>query len=332
LRSILPVLKWLFIGVILWFVGRAIILQLARFDWHHAHFRPIPLVLATACLTLIYAARTVSFRLLLMGYARLDHFPPPGWREMAVVAWVPQLAKYVPGQVASIVGAVGLLKKFGIGAVVGLSVVLVMDGLAVLTGVVTGSPLLLWAPVKKLLPFGWVLCIIIIVAGVTMLMPGVYGRVINFILTKTKRPRLESMPPVQNYIGPVLLGFMQWALAGMALWLTALSVTAVPLRHLWLFAAIGALGYTAGYLSPLPGGLGVRDAIFQATLTSVIGGSAALVVVTVRVIQTLVEVVMAAAGLVILRRLDRRVLAAPIAPVEADYVTTSAPARQERIS
>jgi uncharacterized membrane protein YbhN (UPF0104 family) len=56
----------------------------------------------------------------------------------------------------------------------------------------------------------------------------------------------------------------------------------------------------------MPSGLGVRDAIFQGTLSYLIGGSAALVVVTVRVIQTLVEVVMAGAGVLILRRLEKR--------------------------
>ena len=306
LRSILPLLKWLFVALILWFVVRAIASQLTHFDWRHAHFHPLPLALAAICLTLIYAARTLSFRLLLMGYAKLGHFPPPTWSQMAVVAWVPQLAKYVPGQVASIVGAVGFLRKFGIGAVVGLSVVLVMDGLAVLTGVITGSPLLLWEPVRRQFPAGWILCVAIILAGVIMMLPGVYGRAINFVLTKTKRPPLQSMPPMRNYIGPVLLGFMQWILAGFALWLTALSVAPLPLGQIWLFSAIGALGYTAGYLSPLPGGLGVRDAIFQGTLTLLIGGSAALVVVTVRVIQTIVEIVMAAAGVIILRKLETR--------------------------
>jgi glycosyltransferase 2 family protein len=305
LHSILPYLKWLFVAVILWFVGRSIVSQLARFDWRHAHFRAVPLAGAAVCLTLIYAARTVSFRLLLMGYAKLGHFPPPTWRQMAVVAWVPQLAKYVPGQVASIVGAMGFLRKFGIGAVVGLSVVLVMDGLAVLTGVITGSPLLLWEPVRRQFPAGWILCVAIIIAGVIMMLPGVYGRAINFVLRKTKRPLLESMPPMRNYVGPVMLGFMQWVLAGLALWLTARSVVGVSLGQVWVFTAIGALGYTAGYISPLPGGLGVRDAIFQGTLTLLIGGSAALVVVTVRVIQTIVEIVMAGAGVIVLRKLER---------------------------
>jgi len=278
--------------------------QFEQFDWRHAHFRPFPLALAAVCLTLIYAARTISFRLLLRGYSRLGHFPPPGWKEMAVVAWVPQLAKYVPGQVASIVGAVGFLRKFGVGAVVGLNVVLVMDGLAVLTGVITGSPLLFWQPVKTLLPYGWILCIIIIAAGVTLMVPGVYGRAINFVLIKTKRAPLQSMPPMANYIGPVLLGFMQWILAGLAIWFTALSVCTVPFHHLWIFTAIGAIGYTAGYLSPLPGGLLVRDAIFQGTLTYVIGTPAALVVITVRLVQTMVEVLMAAWGMIILRRIE----------------------------
>jgi glycosyltransferase 2 family protein len=303
-HPILPWLKWLFIALILASVAHAMKSQLENFPWRTAHFRPLPLALAALCLTLIYAARTLSFRLLLMGYARLGHFPPPTWSQMAVVAWVPQLAKYVPGQVASIAGAVGFLRKFGIGAIVGLSVVLLMDGLAVLTGVITGSPLLLWAPIKKLLPFGWLLCILIILAGIIMLLPGVYGRAINFALIKTKRPPLQSMPPTRNFVGPVLLGFMQWVLAGLALWLTALSVTPTPFHHLWLFTAIGALGYTAGYLSPLPGGLGIRDGIFQATLTPLIGTPAAVIVVTVRIIQTIVEILMAAAGMLILKKLE----------------------------
>jgi uncharacterized membrane protein YbhN (UPF0104 family) len=305
-RSILPILKWLFVIVILYFVIHAMKLQLENFPWRRTHFRPFPLLLSALCLTLIYAARTLSFRLLLMGYARLGHFPPPDWSQMAVVAWLPQLGKYVPGQVASIAGAVALLRKFGIGAVVGLSVVLVMDGLAVLTGVITGSPLLLWQPVKTLLPHGWILCIFIIVAGITLMVPGVYGKAINFVLVKTKRPPLQSMPPMANFVGPVLLGFLQWVLAGLAIWLTALSVMEIPLYHLWIFIAIGAIGYTAGYLSPLPGGLGVREFIFQGTLTYVIGPPAAVVVITVRLIQTLVEVVMALAGVIILRRLERR--------------------------
>jgi len=304
-RFIIPALKWLFVIVILYFVAHAMKRQIEQFDWRDAHFHPFPLALAAACLTLIYAARTLSFRMLLLGYSRLGHFPPPTWGQMAVVAWVPQLAKYVPGQVASIVGAVGFLRKFGVGPIVGLSVVLVMDGLAVLTGVITGSPLLLWQPVKTLLPYGWILCIIIIVSGITMMVPGVYGKAINYVLVKTKRPPLESMPPMANYIGPLLLGFMQWLLAGLALWLTAMSVTTVTFHHLWIFTAIGALGYTAGYLSPLPGGLGVRDAIFQGTLTYVIGTPAAIVVITVRLIQTIVEVVMAVWGMIILRRLER---------------------------
>ncbi len=303
--TILSLLKWLFIAIVLYFVVRAVASQLEHFDWRHARVAPLPLILATACLTAIYAARTVSFRWLLQGYARLEHCPMPRWDEMAVVAWVPQLAKYVPGQVASIAGAVALLRRFGVGGVVAISVVLVMDGLAVLTGLMTGSPLLLWQPVRELLPMGWVLCLALVVGGVVMLLPGVYGRAINVLLRRMGRPPLDAMPPLSNYIGPILLGFMQWILAGLALWLTARSIVpaGVRLDRIWVFTAISALGYTAGYLSPLPGGLGVRDAIFQATLTQLIGGSAGLVVVCVRIVQTGVELVMAALGGVILKRI-----------------------------
>ncbi len=300
-------IKWVLFAIVMVFVGHAFWKQLSDFPWRTTQFRPLPLALAALCLTIIYAARTLSFRLLIDGYASIGHCPPPKWGPMAVVAWVPQLGKYLPGQVFSIVGAVSLLRQFGISAAVGLSVVLVMDGLAVLTGLVTSSPLLLWKPVQDRAPYAWIGFAIVIIGGVIALLPNVYGKLVNFALVKTKRAPLDSMPPIGHYLGPVLLGFLQWALAGAALWLTAASVTNVTLGQIWLFTAISALGYTAGYVSPLPGGLGLREGIILFFLSPVIGAPAAVVAGTVRVIQTIVEIVMAAAGMIILRNLSTTV-------------------------
>jgi uncharacterized membrane protein YbhN (UPF0104 family) len=228
------------------------------------------------------------------------------WREAAIVAWIPQIGKYIPGQVASLAGAVALLRRFKTPGPIALAVVLVMDGLAVLTGLITGSPLLLWEPVKKVLPNGWLWCGIIVIAGIVCLHPRVYGRLLNFALIKLRRSPLTRLPPLHNYIGPVLLGFAQWILAGIALWLIARSITEIDSRHLPLFIAIAGLAYTVSYLTPFaPGGLGVREAIFQGTLFLIISTPAAVVVIVMRLVQTLIEIVMAIAGWVILRRLMR---------------------------
>jgi uncharacterized membrane protein YbhN (UPF0104 family) len=297
----ISLLKWTLFLALIVFVGRALWRQIEKLDWSTIHFHPLPLIGAAIALAIVYAARTISFRILLAGYdVSLT------WREAAIVAWIPQIGKYIPGQVASLAGAVALLRRFKTPGPIALAVVLVMDGLAVLTGLITGSPLLLWEPVRKVLPNGWLWCGIIVIAGIVCLHPRVYGRLLNFALIKLRRSPLTRLPPLHNYIGPVLLGFAQWILAGIALWLIARSITEIDSRHLPLFIAIAGLAYTVSYLTPFaPGGLGVREAIFQGTLFLIISTPAAVVVIVMRLVQTLIEIVMAIAGWVILRRLMR---------------------------
>jgi hypothetical protein len=74
------------------------------------------------------------------------------------------------------------LRRFKVPGPIALAVVLVMDGLAVLTGLITGSPLLLWGPVRKILPTGWLWCGIVVIVGIVCLHPRVYGRLLNFAL------------------------------------------------------------------------------------------------------------------------------------------------------
>jgi hypothetical protein len=300
-RALKSVLKWLLFIVLIWFVGRALWHQLAQLNWRTIHFETLPLIGSAVALAIVYAARSISFRILLHGYR--IHIT---WPQAAVVGWIPQIGKYIPGQVASLAGAVALLRRFKVPGAVALAVVLVMDGLAVLTGLMSGSPLLVWEPVRKVLPYGWLGCGLLVIAGIICLHPRVYGALVNFTLRKLKRSPLASLPPWHNYIGPVLLGFAQWILAGIALWLVTRSIAPAPevsAARLPIFIAIAGLAYTAGYLAPFaPAGLGVREAVFQATLVLIVHEHAAVAVITMRVVQTIIEILMAAAGALLIRR------------------------------
>ncbi len=291
--------KWAIFLVLLIAVGYTLVRQASKLDWAMLHFDALPLVAAAVALFVVYAARSISFRILLDGYGA--HIT---WRQAAVVGWLPQIAKYIPGQVWSIGGAVKLLRDFAVPGPVALAVVLVMDGLAVLTGLMTGAPLLLWHPILRRYPHAWIWCALLVVGGLTCLHPRMYGWLLNVALKKLKRAPIQSLPPWHDYIGPVLLGFTQWLLAGGALWLIAGSITFVDWRTLHLYVAIAGLGYTAGYLSPFPGGLGPRDAIFQLLLTLLLPNAvaASVIVIAMRLLQTAVEVVMAVAGWVLLKR------------------------------
>jgi uncharacterized membrane protein YbhN (UPF0104 family) len=258
----------------------------------------MPLMLAFLCLLAVPPVQLVSYRTLLAAYA---HSPP--LRVMAVVAWIPPLGKYIPGKVASLAGAVLLLRKFNIPAAVALGVVIVMDGLAVISGLITGSPLL-----RTIMPNGWIACAIVIAAGVVCLHPAVFGRLLNFALRKLRRAPLEHMPDLRHYIVPVICAFAQWVLAGLALWLIAGSVAQVEARDIGRFISVAGLGYTISYLMLFaPGGLGPREYIFQRAIEKMVipAAMSAVAVVVMRIVQTITELLAAGVGMIILRQLER---------------------------
>jgi uncharacterized membrane protein YbhN (UPF0104 family) len=266
------------LAIVLVFVGRALWTQFAQLEWSTLRLRWLPLLGCAAVLAVVYALRAVSVRLLLGGYGA-----PITWQQAAVTAWVPPIAKLVPGQVFAVVGAVGMLRTFAVPGAVALVVVLIADALAVLTGVITGAPLLLRDAVRHQWPQGWMVAVLMIAGGAVCLHPPVFVRLLNGLLKRIDREILRTRPSIPAFALPVLLAFVQWMLAGAALWLMARSITDVPITQLWTCIPIAALAYTAGYLTPFaPGGLGVREAILQAMLLPVVGAPVSVVVALLR--------------------------------------------------
>jgi glycosyltransferase 2 family protein len=297
-------IKWTLFLLVIYFVGRALWQQFEQIEWATVQFRAWPVAAAVVCMLGVSSVQMISYRMLLAAYAHA-----PSWLNMAAVAWVPPLGKYVPGKIASIAGAVYLLRRLDVPPAVALSVVLVLDGLAVVAGLITGAPLLMWEPVRQYLPSAWMWCIAMIVGGIIVLHPRVFGTLVNVALRRLKRPPLERLPSLRCYIVPVICAFTQWLFAGMALWFMTRAITdEVPITRLPLFVSIAALAMTISYLALFaPGGLGVREEIYRRTLTIILGPQSALIVVAMRLAQTLVEILVASIGLLVLRSMKRRV-------------------------
>lgn len=292
-------IKWALFIVVLALVAHALGKQIAQVEWSAVRFRPWPLLGAFVCLLAVPPVQLLSYRALLGAYVRT----PPPLRAMAAVAWIPPLGKYIPGKVASLAGAVMILRKFDVPAAVALGVVIVMDGLAVISGLITGSPLL-----STVMPNGRILCAIVIALGIVGLHPWVFGRLLNFALARLRRPPLTHMPDVRHYIVPVICAFAQWVLAGVALWLIAKSVAEVSARDIARFISVAGLGYTISYLMLFaPGGLGPREFIFQRAIGPMVSPLAmsAVAVVIMRIVQTITELIAAGAGVWVLRRISR---------------------------
>jgi uncharacterized membrane protein YbhN (UPF0104 family) len=305
-------LAWLACAVLLWFVIRALLKQFAQIDWSTISFAFAPTAASVACLFAVSAMQLIARWTLLSAYGY-----PLGWRVQLPAAWVPQLGKYVPGGIASVGGAVYLLRRAGVGGAVALSVAVLLDALAVMAGLIVSTPLLLWDPVRARLPMAWLACVVMTVVGVVLLHPRVFVALLNLALRKVGRRPIDAVPPLGHYLWPVLASFGQWVFAGLALWFMTAALTDVPTRLIPLCIATAALAMTISYLAPFaPGGIGVREGIFLFVLSPMLPPSerpkVAIVVVAMRIAQTLIELLLAGVGMALLRNqrnaLDRTAL------------------------
>jgi len=283
-------------------VGYAVYRQWKLIDFSTVTIRPIPLLLSFVALVAVSTVQMISYRTLLGAYAHA-----PRWLDMLAVAWVPPLGKYVPGKVAALLAAMSMLRRFAIPMGVAVAVVLVLDGLAVIAGLITGAPLLFWEPVRRAAPWAWVVCIPVVVGGIVALYPAIFGRLINVALRKLKKEPLPRMPPVSEYLIPVACAFAQWVFAGLSLMWIVQAVTGDPhYAQLPLFISFAALSQTIGYLALFaPGGIGVREAILLAGLQPVVGPLVAIIVPIRAIAQIAVDLTLALLGLLLLRRRRR---------------------------
>jgi len=289
----LRLITWTICLIIFGLVVRALIRQFQQIDWSQVHFRAPPAIGAIACIFGVSIMQLIARWTLLLAYGyRLP------WRAQISTTWVPQLGKYVPGGIASVGGAVFLLRKHGVPGAVGLSVAVLLDALAVMAGLIISTPLLLWQPVRDKLPLAWLACIALLLVGIVLLHPRVFVALLNVALRKMKRQPIAQAPPIERYLLPVLASFGQWLFAGIGLWLMTAAVTDVTVGVIPLFIACAAMAMTVSYLIPFaPGGLGIREAIYLLTLGPSIGAAMAIIVVAMRVVQTLVELLLAGVGL-----------------------------------
>lgn len=261
-----------------------------------------PLVIAAGlCLVGVNSVQMLSYRALLRAYGAR-----PTWRQMAAIAWIPPLGKYVPGKVVALVGAVAMLRRFGIGVAIAVSVVIMLDAFSVLVGLIVSSPLLMEREVVAHFPAGRWLGPACVACGIVALSPPVFGRVLAFGLRVLKRPPLDRMPTWGEYVVPVACAVAQWLFAGCALWLMSRSVATVSIDALPRFVMIAACAMTLSYLALLaPGGLGVREALFMLLLPPLLlgapTGAVSIVTIAMRLLQTVVEVALAGLGTLGLR-------------------------------
>jgi glycosyltransferase 2 family protein len=289
--------KMALLGVVLYFVGRAMAGQLAEIPWEKVEFRAgwLGLSLVTICAATFVS--TISFSLLFVRSGNA-----PGLGAVCAATWLSSLGKYVPGKFAGCASATWLLNRSGVPAGVGASVWLLQQGITMLSGLLMAIPLCFWGPVRGRFPLAWVF-----VAGgaavfVVILHPGVMGWGINQLLMRLKREPLCILPTMREYVLPVVCLLIGWALLGAATWMAAQSVQVTAASTIPIFAAAMALANVVGLLAVVPAGLGVREAVVLAALSPLTGPYTAVLALLMRGVATAAEAVMAGAGMVMYRQ------------------------------
>ena len=189
-----------------------------------------------------------------------------------------QLGKYIPGSVWQYAGRAAVARTNGIPVgPVGVSLAVEFAASAVAAGAMAGFLLGWWG-------------VAILAAVAVFLVAG--GR--------PTRSRL----PVAVTIRATLLYLPAWLMLGASFWLCARGLLAVPAHDVAIYIGAFAVAWLAGLLAVYaPGGLGVREAVLVALLSSRIGAANALVVAAAsRLILILVDVTLAGVATAVMRR------------------------------
>ena len=197
-----------------------------------------------------------------------------------------EIAKYVPGGMWAVLGRGELVRREGVTASVAYSSVLLSLGALYLACAVVVGVFVPWA--AGLSPGPAAAVVAIVVGGLVGLHPRVLGLVRRGAERISRRPVPVDVPSWGASAALVLFYTPVWLSVGTATWsvLRALDIAASWPEVVFATAAAWLVGFLA---VPIPGGIGIREAIFVAALASVDPGPASAAALVSRVLFMIVD-------------------------------------------
>jgi uncharacterized membrane protein YbhN (UPF0104 family) len=255
-------------------------------------WQPRPGVFALACVLLALSYALVAC---LWGLALRRAAGTPV-RAGARIWFLANLARYVPGNVWSFVGAVELARREGVARSRTLAVMALTQVLSVGVALLAGLPVLLAERARLGRPalLGAV-AVVVVAAGAAVFRRQLLG------LARRRLPGLDpgALVPAPGTVALLTVGYAAyWAVTGLAFAALVASAYRLAPGDVPLVVAAYAAAYAVGFLSLLtPAGLGVREGVLVVALAPVLPAGPALVVALVsRVWTMLAELAGAAAA------------------------------------
>ena len=242
----------------------------------------------------------------------------PPWRRSLVAYYIGHLGKYVPGKAMVVVLRAGLVKGPAVDFAVAAAAVFVETLTMMAVGAAIAAAVLLATSQQT-----WTLVLalgLLVGAGVPTL-PPVFRRVVQLIQARRASPLIDDAAAGLDYrlmaTGWMLTAF-GWAVQGASLW-CALRATGVEpqWRHLPLLTACLALAIVAGFVSLIPGGLGIRELVVTELLATEFSPAAALGAAVMLRISWLVSELVISGILYLLFARSQHLAAPPLAPASS---------------
>lgn len=223
--------------------------------------------LAVGMFILFLFYRAICWRRILIG---LGHrLPIPA----AVRIWTSsELARYLPGAVSQVIGRAYLVRPYGVSAAVSSTSQLLELAAFLLANFVLAMGCLLWFGVKQADADArpWLIAALVLTPALALLLhPRVFYSLVNRLLVRFGKPALS-----QRLSGWALLRLLGRLLLALLWQSAAVFILVQPVLHLkyawwWTIAGAYCLAWCAGFLAFwAPGGIGVREVVFVAVLSS----------------------------------------------------------------
>jgi uncharacterized membrane protein YbhN (UPF0104 family) len=213
--------------------------------------------------------------------------------------FIGHLGKYVPGKALVVILRAGLIQSHRVDPVVaGTSVFVETLTLMAVGGVLSAIIIPFWYADS------WKLVLVALgfaaVSGLPTV-PPVFRLIVRFFPFLGSDPRRVDCL-ARLHLGTLLWGWgantIGWFIGGVSLWAVVRSLgadSALTFSTLPLYTAAAAMSTVGGFLSMIPGGLGVREAILGHLLAANCGASVALLTaIVLRLVQLVSEVVLSA--------------------------------------
>jgi uncharacterized membrane protein YbhN (UPF0104 family) len=286
--------KMLVAAAVLWGVHRTISAALADLEeqnWGPSQLRPAWLAIASA----LYLAGQLPSALFWNELLRTFDQPARAWRTIR--SWyVGSVGKYVPGKAMVIVLRTALLRRDGIGIAVSTATIFYETLTTMAAGAFLAGAILLVAVRDE-----WELVLLaaaLMIAAGAPTVPPIFKRLARLAGIERAAPdaihkldRLGWRGQARAWLS-IAAG---WCLVGASVWAVLCAVdgesTHASLSQLALAIAAAALSVVVGFVSFIPGGLVVRDAVMLELLATAVGkGPALICAVVTRLVWLLSEV------------------------------------------